>query len=109
MALGGVHVHWALCAVGAAEKVEYFLRSDRGLPLPEGTCVSRIPLADLHTYCLPQTAYIAHGSQQEMGLANPVGLIHLVMDLRSHHLVYWRQFPSNHPRDLNSRRYTCHH
>eukprot|EP00983_Pelagomonas_calceolata_P042219 1138393-Pelagomonas_calceolata.AAC.2 len=44
-----------------------------------------------------------------MRSANPLELSQLVVDLRSHHLAYWRQVSSYHPRDLNSKRSTYHH
>eukprot|EP00983_Pelagomonas_calceolata_P064419 1148114-Pelagomonas_calceolata.AAC.2 len=33
----------------------------------------------------------------------------LVVDLRSRHLAYWRQFSGYNPRDTNSKKFTYHH
>eukprot|EP00983_Pelagomonas_calceolata_P021451 672238-Pelagomonas_calceolata.AAC.1 len=43
----------------------------------------------------------AHSFKQKTRSADPVDSSQLVVDLRSRHLTYWRQFSSYHPRDLN--------
>eukprot|EP00983_Pelagomonas_calceolata_P004498 145862-Pelagomonas_calceolata.AAC.1 len=51
----------------------------------------------------------ARGFQHKIQSANPLDLSQVVMDLRSRHLAYWRQFSAYHPRDLNSKEFTYHH
>eukprot|EP00983_Pelagomonas_calceolata_P007381 240687-Pelagomonas_calceolata.AAC.1 len=45
----------------------------------------------------------------EIGSANPLDLSQLKVDLRSRHLAYWRRISSYHARDLNSKKFNCHH
>eukprot|EP00983_Pelagomonas_calceolata_P089869 1157355-Pelagomonas_calceolata.AAC.1 len=51
----------------------------------------------------------AHSFQQKIRSADPVDLSQLVVDLRSRHLTYRRQFSPYQPRDLKSKNLTYHH
>eukprot|EP00983_Pelagomonas_calceolata_P000354 11110-Pelagomonas_calceolata.AAC.1 len=44
----------------------------------------------------------AHHFQQTIRSADPLDLSQIVVDFRSRHLAYWRQFSGYNPRDINS-------
>eukprot|EP00983_Pelagomonas_calceolata_P021711 680265-Pelagomonas_calceolata.AAC.1 len=51
----------------------------------------------------------AHHFQQKVRSADPLNLSQLVVDLRSHHLAYWRQYSGYDSRDTTSKKFTYHH
>eukprot|EP00983_Pelagomonas_calceolata_P123489 1161012-Pelagomonas_calceolata.AAC.1 len=50
-----------------------------------------------------------HHFQQKTRSADPLDLSQLVVNLRSRHLAYWRQFSGYDPRDTNSKKFTYQH
>eukprot|EP00983_Pelagomonas_calceolata_P134766 1162092-Pelagomonas_calceolata.AAC.1 len=82
----------------------FFVRTSKSAP--------GIPPAGHPIYCLPAAmngSHHAHHFQQKLCSADPLDLSQFVVDLRSCHLAYWRQFSGYDPRDTKSKKFTYHH